>query len=455
MRRIGKVTRQLLWGLPILFFGCSSNEFSPHDIIACPDVSKANFTLGQLHEMAGDTPMEIMDSLRVRVYVISNDKSGNMFNELILQDAIAEPEFGIHLAVELRDTYLRYPPGMALELNLRGLWVQKKHGSISLGKPFLIVGNPSIGRIPYHELENHIIPGCTMDEVQPNEMTLSNITEKHINTLVQIQDLEFINDEIGQPLAEEKVETVRSLTDCDGNTLRLISSGYSDFFDERIPDAHGSIAAVLLADSQGFYLQLRILSDMKFDAERCRIPVEPKSTDSLFISEIADPDNAPEARFIELYNQLEDEFDLQGWSLVRYTNGNTEPGLVTDLSGYKMAPYSTLVLAADSTGFHSIFGFPAQIIAGKNSAADSNGDDTIVLLDPFGVIIDIFGRIGEDGSGTDHEFEDGRAMRNPDVVRGNPEYSPLEWTLYNDSGGNGTNEAPQQAPEDFTPNIKD
>ena len=44
----------------------------------------------------------------------------------------------------------------------------------------------------------------------------------------------------------------------------------------------------------------------------------------------------------------------------------------------------------------------------ENSAANSNGDDNIALVDPFGNLIDLFGVIGEDGSGTSHEFEDGR-----------------------------------------------
>lgn len=455
MSGIRSLMRYFSWGITLLFFSCNSNTYGPAEILACSEVEATNFTFGQLHELARDIPMEIRDSLSVTAYVISNDKAGNMFNELVLQDATMEPEFGAHLAVELRDTYLRFPPGTALKLNLRGLWAQKKHGRLSLGKPFLIVGNPSIGRIPYHELDHYIKPGCEVNEIHPIQLTLSDIGASHVNTLVQIQEIEFLDEEIGYPLADENVETARSLTDCDGNMLRLITSGYSDFYDERIPDAHGSMVGILSGDSKGYYLQLRSLEDMNFDSSRCRIPVEPKTTDSLVISEIADPDNAPEARFIELYNHLEVEFDLEGWSLVRYTNANTEAGLATDLSGYKMGPLTTLVLAADSTGFHSVFDFPAQILAGKNSVADSNGDDTILLVDPFGTTIDIFGRIGEDGTGTDHEFEDGRAKRNMDILKGNPVFSLLEWTIYNDSGLQGTINDPQQAPEDFSPNVRD
>ncbi|MCL6267446.1 hypothetical protein [Flagellimonas myxillae] len=72
-------------------------------------------------------------------------------------------------------------------------------------------------------------------------------------------------------------------------------------------------------------------------------------------------------------------------------------------------------------------------------------------MDPFGIIIDVFGVVGEDGTGTNHEFEDGRALRNPEVVQGNPTYTFGEWIIHNDSGDAGTTNQPQNAPADYTP----
>ena len=67
---------------------------------------------------------------------------------------------------------------------------------------------------------------------------------------------------------------------------------------------------------------------------------------------------------------------------------------------------------------------------------------------------DVFGIVGEDGSGTNHEFEDGRAVRNDEVVEGNPVYTFSEWTIYNDTGAEETIQEPKNAPEDFTPRIR-
>jgi hypothetical protein len=91
---------------------------------------------------------------------------------------------------------------------------------------------------------------------------------------------------------------------------------------------------------------------------------------------------------------------------------------------------------------------------GTNSPADSNGDDNIALIDPFGTVVDIFGVIGEDGSNTNHEFEDGKAERRIEVISGNSVFTESEWIIYNDMGNNGTINLPQNAPLDFTPGVR-
>ena len=77
----------------------------------------------------------------------------------------------------------------------------------------------------------------------------------------------------------------------------------------------------------------------------------------------------------------------------------------------------------------------------------------MALVNPSGELVDIFGVIGVDGSGTAHEFEDGRALRKPSVNKGNSVFDPSEWVITNDSGGEGTLKEPATAPDDFSPNT--
>ncbi len=168
----------------------------------------------------------------------------------------------------------------------------------------------------------------------------------------------------------------------------------------------------------------------------------------IFITEIADPDNDAGARFVELYNNGSSAVDLStGWALQRWTNANTDPQAPVSLTGTIEAGGFYLV-SPNGTQFATVYGFSADQDIGTGGPADSNGDDNIALLDASGAIVDLFGVPGEDGSGTDHEFEDGRAERKETVTTGANPWVASEWNIDNDSGGG---DGPQNAPGDFDP----
>merc|ERR1711884_568863 len=43
--------------------------------------------------------------------------------------------------------------------------------------------------------------------------------------------------------------------------------------------------------------------------------------------------------------------------------------------------------------------------------------------------LDIFGKIGEDGQGSNHNFQDGRAVRKPTSTTPKDEWDPNDWTI--------------------------
>ena len=160
------------------------------------------------------------------------------------------------------------------------------------------------------------------------------------------------------------------------------------------------------------------------------------SADVVFITELADPNDNAGARYVEIYNGGSSSVDLTGWTLRRYTNGNSEP----QTSGEDLTPIGTLapgaiaIIAANGESFAAAFGMEADISAGTGGPADSNGDDQIYITDASDAIVDFFGVPGEDGSGTDHEFEDGRAERKASVTQGTATWDVNEWNIDNDGG---------------------
>ena len=132
----------------------------------------------------------------------------------------------------------------------------------------------------------------------------------------------------------------------------------------------------------------------------------------VFMTELTDPQNSSDAgRYVELHNNGDAVVDLSsGWSIQRWTNGNVDPQSPVALTG-AITPGGFYIICNDADKFAATYGGTCDLDIGTGGAADSNGDDNIALLGPDGSILDIFGVPGEDGSGTGHEFEDGRAER--------------------------------------------
>ncbi|NQT61612.1 MAG: lamin tail domain-containing protein [Candidatus Marinimicrobia bacterium] len=178
----------------------------------------------------------------------------------------------------------------------------------------------------------------------------------------------------------------------------------------------------------------------------------PPEITTVFISELADPNNNAGLRFLELHNAADLALDLTGWELTKYTNASATVSQTLALAG-SIPALGNFVIAtgAADADFEAAYGMAPDMFDGEdNHVAGSNGDDNMALVDPAGNIVDIFGIPGEDGTGTNHEFEDGRAVRLATVTVGNPVWDPAEWAIDSDApSGFG----PQDAPDDFDPYV--
>ena len=159
------------------------------------------------------------------------------------------------------------------------------------------------------------------------------------------------------------------------------------------------------------------------------------SYSQLIITEIADPNDNAAARYVEIYNVSGSSVDLTDWEIRRWTNANAGPqatGVNLTSIGI-LDPGEFVLIAANATEFQNAYGFAPHIEAGTGGAADSNGDDQIAIFDASDNTIDIFGVPGEDGTGTCHEFEDGRAERIATVTASNSVWDESEWNVWADS----------------------
>ncbi len=437
----------------LIIHSCSLQTDFPVPARLCNDSLVANIGFEDLKKLLGDERVvEINKDLRIEGFVISSDKAGNFFRSLHLQEKSSDRTIGLQLEIDLTELHLLFPLGSKVLVNLEGLFLGVSNGVYKIGSAINNFGALGISRLPGLAVQDHLYLLCDDNqEVKPIKITLDSLNETLTNTLVEVENLEFASEELGEPFAMLKEETLRTLQDCANRNIALKNSGYSDFQSDLLPEGNGTIKGLLHRDGKDFVLMIRYTTDLEFIEERCRDSEALISSAEVFISEIADPENEVDARFVELYNSSPEDIPLNGWELRRYTNDNIEIGSSIQLSGRVIKSNKTLVIAADLSGFELIYGFEPDLVAGSNSAANSNGDDNLELVDPFNEVIDRFGVPGEDGTGTNHEFEDGGAFRRQDIMTGRPEYLFEEWIIFNDSGDSGTIRQTLIAPEDFTP----
>ena len=422
----------------------------------CDNLLTANKTVLEILNNATGIATKYTTDDFIEGYVVSSDQYSNFFKALYLQTL--DGSLGFSIPIDQTDLYTIYNPGRKVIIKLKNNYIEIDNDALEIGNLFIDkFSNETVGRIAYPSYENILIKSCDIVDEDDLVQTFSinDISDTYLNTLVEFSNVQFTDEALGLTLFnsidhEESFATNHLIQDTFGSTLIFRTSAFADFASTEVPTNSGTIRGVLTKFGGDYQLLARSFSDINLTKERFIITLK----NNVFFTELADPNNNAGARFIEIYNAEDAPINLNGWSIRRYTNANTSVSSTLDLSGNTIDTGQAFVIAANASEFEIAFGFAPDLAAGPNSPAGSNGDDNLELVDSEGTVIDIFGVIGEDGSGTNHEFEDGRALRNISISIGNQIYIFSEWQIWNDTGDAGTTNLPQDAPGIFTPGLR-
>lgn len=377
-------------------------------------------------------------------YVVSSDAKGNFEQKLILQNAVENPAAGIQLLVDKELLFETFNVGDKVFVILNKLYMDEVDGVLSIGLPkkdkVIEIDEAVVGEYIYNSGENY--------QMKPKEITISEINNPlYKSTLVKVQNVQLVESELGSAFAyfTGADDGFRTLETCnDINKLTVFTNGNATFANQLFPVGSGSITGVLNSS-----IEIRTMEDVQFTAsyENCPVII-PK----VLITEIADPKNSVSSRFVELYNAGATAVNLTGWKLNKYLNGAMSvSGTPVNLNGIVIPADGFVIIA--NTGFVSVFGIAPTV---ETSYISGNGDDVYELVDNSGKTIDIFGVIGEDGSGTNWEYLDGSAVRNLDVKNPNNSFEISEWIV----SSNASNllvsypNTPKLAPNDYSPNYR-
>lgn len=203
--------------------------------------------------------------------VVMDDKSGNYFKKIVIQDNSG----GIEIAIDQSYLYNEYPIGRKVYVRVKGLFLSNSDGNLMLGYTPDATG--AIAPIPFSIINNYVVKATFPTAYKVDTLTISqlrdlNFSKKYLNTIVAIRDVEFTNESAGVPyaqIASLASNTNLTIEDCDKNTIYLRNSGYSKFQPYFTPTGKGMLTALFTVYNTTPQLFIRDTTDVHFDSERC------------------------------------------------------------------------------------------------------------------------------------------------------------------------------------------
>lgn len=266
----------LLALLVTTLFSCVKTEFDEPPITGTPVDVQPNATIKQIKALhvTPDGFDKITEDLIIEGVVVMDDRSGNYYKTIVIQDATGGIE------VKFNDGYLynQYPIGRTLYIKCKDLMLTDYNGLIQLIGGTIEEGG-NLNEVGITELQgrNQILKGLiSSTPPQPRVITMDDISNPdYISTLVKIEDVEFIPADTAKTYADgvTKNSVNRTLQDCDSRQIVIRSSGYANFAGALTSGKHGAVSGILSAYGNTPQMYIRDVNDVQFNDARCPIQV--------------------------------------------------------------------------------------------------------------------------------------------------------------------------------------
>ncbi len=259
----------ILFLLAIQFSSCVDHDFdNPPQITDTLDFApnasiaelKSYFVSGQFVTIPAD--------LLIHAVVVADDRSGNFYKTIVIQDSTG----GIELKINQTGIYSSFPVGMKIGLKCKGLTLGDYNGLIQLGLGTYQNGNfTNLSGIEPALLGQYVFKGPKNQPVIPKVKTINTLTAQDVSTLVSLNTIEFKRTELGKTFADVigGASSNLILADCNKNEIILRSSNFADFASTTVPDSNGTIVGVLGKYRTDVQLFIRDLSDLNFHNPPC------------------------------------------------------------------------------------------------------------------------------------------------------------------------------------------
>ncbi len=262
--------------LGLSFNSCVKQQFDvPPSNCDTLDTITANTTIKQLKQMLPilkDT-IKITDDIVISGYVVSTDRYGNFYKELVIQDSTA----GISILLDQTYLYTMYPKGQRVIVKMKGLYLGRQNGVIKIGSTYDDNGVTKFGRIQGQEvIDLHVIKTCQNEEQKPLLISIDQVNDDLIGRYVELNPVEFSDADLGTTWANPQADPPQSvnhyLVDTNGNSIIVRTSGYASFAGEPIPEGSGKFVGILGKYNDDYQLYVNTPDELDLTHPRFKLP---------------------------------------------------------------------------------------------------------------------------------------------------------------------------------------
>ncbi|MBN4072956.1 choice-of-anchor J domain-containing protein [Crocinitomix catalasitica] len=233
--------------VPLLSVGCKKEYDSP-PIAVIPGTDIV--TIDSLRNwQAASGIVSFTQELSVYGIITMDESDGNIYKNVYMQDMTG----GINMRL-LSGGGLYV--GDSVRVYLKGCFLSEYNGVLQLDSV---------------DVDNNIVKQSTANSFEPEITTIDMITTAKESELIKLQNVQFINPDLGTTFADAVglQSENKLLEDCSGNRIIVRTSGYSSFADEDLPTGNGDIVCIVNHYNGELQLIIRSYAEVQMTGARC------------------------------------------------------------------------------------------------------------------------------------------------------------------------------------------
>lgn len=214
---------------------------------------KQLYTSGNLNQITGD--------YYLKARVTASDETGNLYKYLYVEDATGGIRVNINKVSLYQDA--RFKLGKNVIIKLKDLYIGKFNGlgEFQIGQP----NGTNIGQIAENLIYKYFFDSKeAATALVPTEKTISNLTTADVGRWIKIKGVEFSAADLGNAFGG-----TRTIEDCSGNTIPLVTSSFATFAGKEVDNGKGDISAILSQSGNKLQLLIPYQINADLDALRC------------------------------------------------------------------------------------------------------------------------------------------------------------------------------------------